>query len=43
MMAKYVEITRDEFEDFIVNAQMFRRLDSNEIGHVCGEEVRCCG
>jgi len=38
-MAKYVEITRDEFEDFIVNAQMFRRLDPNEIGHVCGEEV----
>lgn len=38
-MAKYVEITKDEFEDFIVDAQMFRRLDYEEIGHVCGEEV----
>jgi len=38
-MAKYEEITVDVFEDFIVDAQMFRKLEQHEIGHVCGEYV----
>lgn len=38
-MAEYVDITLEEMDAFLVDAQMFERLEPDDVGHPCHEAV----